>query len=73
MGIYHIRRVKSPIMSAVRLSNVKAIIAALPLIAVAAAFFAFADSVGPVAGFLAPVAVLLALIVFFYVSGSRRQ
>lgn len=60
-------------MSALRLSNVKALIAALPLIVLAAVFFAFADNIGPVAGFLAPVVVLLGLLVFFYVSGTRRQ
>ena len=55
------------------ISNVKAALSAIPLILLAAIVFAFADAIVPVAGFLAPVAALLGLIVFFYLSGTRRN
>lgn len=58
-------------MRALGIFNMKAAIAALPMIALAAAVFAWADTIGPTAGFLAPVALLLGLLVFFYVSGTR--
>lgn len=60
-------------MSALRLTSMKAAFSSLPLLLLAAAFFAFAESIGPVAGFLAPVAVLAAVLVFFYVSGARDK
>ncbi len=55
------------------LSSMKAVLSALPLLALAATFFAFSESVGPLSGALAPIALLLAVLVFFYVSGTRGQ
>lgn len=60
-------------MSALRLSSMKAAISSVPLLLLAAALFAFAENIGPMAGFLAPVAVLAAVLVFFYVSGTRSK